>query len=155
MKKMNLLTLVLCILLTGFSTSIISQKDKKKDKKENIEEDKHPLDEIKITGLKWRNIGPAITSGRIADIAVNPSNPYEYYVATASGGVWKTNNSGLKYTPIFDSQGSYSIGCVTIDPNNHNIVGLAPERITISVVLPMEMVYTNRMMAESHGIIWD
>jgi hypothetical protein len=83
---------------------------------------KEPLDTIQITGLKWRSIGPALTSGRISDIAINPNNPYEYYVASASGGVWKTSNAGNEYTPLFDDEGSYSIGCVTIDPNNTNVV---------------------------------
>lgn len=81
-----------------------------------------PLDEISLSGLKWRSIGPAITSGRISDIAVNPNNPFEYYVATSSGGVWKTNNSGVSYTSLFDNEGSYSIGCVTIDPTNPNVI---------------------------------
>lgn len=79
-------------------------------------------DEVSLSGLKFRSIGPALTSGRIADFAVNPNNYSEYYVATASGGVWKTVNAGTTYEPIFDSQGSYSIGCVTIDPNNPNVV---------------------------------
>ena len=81
-----------------------------------------PLDAISLSGLKWRNLGPALTSGRISDFAFNPNNPFEYYVATSAGGVWKTVNSGVTYEPIFDGQGSYSIGCVTIDPNNHNVV---------------------------------
>ncbi|NJB86982.1 photosystem II stability/assembly factor-like uncharacterized protein [Lewinella marina] len=72
--------------------------------------------------LQWRSIGPAVTSGRIADFAVNPDNPDQYYVATASGGVWKTNNHGTTYEPIFDGQGSYSIGCVSLDPNNRQTV---------------------------------
>jgi photosystem II stability/assembly factor-like uncharacterized protein len=79
-------------------------------------------DELPLSGIKFRNIGPAVTSGRIADFAVNPKNISEYYVATASGGVWKTVNGGTTYEPIFDSQDSYSIGCVTLDPNNPNVV---------------------------------
>jgi photosystem II stability/assembly factor-like uncharacterized protein len=75
-----------------------------------------------LAGLRFRSIGPAVTSGRIADIAVNPNNTSEYYVATASGGVWKTSNRGTTYTPIFDQQGSYSIGCVTLDPSNPGVV---------------------------------
>lgn len=75
-----------------------------------------------FTGLNWRSIGPALVSGRIADFAVNPKNPSEYYVAAASGGVWKTTNKGTNFQPIFDGQGSYSIGCVTIDPNNTSTV---------------------------------
>jgi len=79
-------------------------------------------DELSLSGLKFRNIGPALTSGRIADFAVNPANPFEYFVATASGGVWKTSNGGTTYEPIFDSQGSYSIGCITMDPENPNVL---------------------------------
>lgn len=85
-------------------------------------EDKQPLDTINIDGLKWRSIGPSLTSGRISDIAVNPDNPFEYYVASSSGGVWKTINSGVEYFPIFDKEGSYSIGCITMDPNNSNVI---------------------------------
>ena len=94
--------------------SVVAQKSKK--------EDKQPLDEIKIDGLKWRNIGPSLTSGRISDVAVNPNNPFEYYVAASAGGVWKTVNSGVTFKPIFDNEGSYSIGCITIDPNNTNVI---------------------------------
>ncbi|MGW8314441.1 MAG: WD40/YVTN/BNR-like repeat-containing protein [Bacteroidales bacterium] len=73
-------------------------------------------------GMEIRNIGPAFTSGRIADIAIHPENEHCWYVAVGSGGVWKTENSGVTWTPLFDQQSSYSIGCVTIDPNNPNTV---------------------------------
>lgn len=75
-----------------------------------------------FSGLSFRSIGPALTSGRIADIAVHPEKPHVYYLAVASGGVWKTENSGTTFNPIFDSEGSYSIGCVTIAPSNPNTV---------------------------------
>lgn len=75
-----------------------------------------------FSGLSFRSIGPAVTSGRVADIAVNPSNPNQYFIAAASGGVWKTNNGGITFNPVFDGEGSYSIGCVEIDPNNPNVV---------------------------------
>jgi len=73
-------------------------------------------------GLKLREIGPATMGGRIADIVVNPENKSEWYIAVGSGGVWKTMNSGITWQPIFDDQRSYSIGTVTLDPNNPNIV---------------------------------
>jgi len=76
----------------------------------------------KLNGLSYRSVGPAITSGRVADIAVHPDNFSTYYLALASGGVWKTTNNGTTYEPIFDGEGSYSIGCVTIDPSNPNTV---------------------------------
>ncbi len=75
-----------------------------------------------FSGLKLRSIGPSVTSGRVSDFAVNPSNASEYYVATSSGGVWKTTNKGVTYSPTFDGQGSYSIGCVTLDPSNSSTV---------------------------------
>lgn len=72
--------------------------------------------------LSVRGIGPAITPGRIGDIAINPQNRNIWYVVAASGGVWKTTNRGINFTPIFDNQSSYSIGCVTLDPKNPDIV---------------------------------
>ena len=80
------------------------------------------LEKVSINALKWRSVGPALTSGRVSDIAVNKNNPLEYYVAVASGGVWKTSNWGLEYIPVFDNESSYSIASVTIDPNNSNTV---------------------------------
>ncbi len=83
---------------------------------------KDPINAELFSALQFRSIGPAITSGRVADLAVNAKNKSEYYVAAASGGVWKTVNSGISFFPVFDSEGSFSIGCVTIDPINSNIV---------------------------------
>jgi len=71
-----------------------------------------------FTGLALRGIGPAVSSGRIGDIAVDPTDYDTWYVAVASGGVWKTINAGTTWEPIFDDQGSYSIGCVAVDPND-------------------------------------
>ena len=73
-------------------------------------------------GLKLRNIGPALMSGRIGDIAIHPQDDNLWYVAVGSGGVWKTTNAGTTWMPIFDEQKVYSIGCVTIDPANPHIV---------------------------------
>ncbi len=73
-------------------------------------------------GMTLREIGPALTSGRIADLAVNPRDPATYFVATASGGVWKTENGGTTFEPVFGSEGSYSIGVVEIDPTNPYVV---------------------------------
>ncbi len=75
-----------------------------------------------FSALKFRNIGPAFMSGRIADIAIHPEDYSTWYVAVGSGGVWKTENSGTTWEPVFDDQKSYSIGCVTVDPDNPNTV---------------------------------
>jgi photosystem II stability/assembly factor-like uncharacterized protein len=73
-------------------------------------------------GLALRSIGPALTSGRIADIAVHPKNPKIYYLAVASGGVFKTENAGTTWTPIFDGEKSFSTGTIAIDPNDPLVV---------------------------------
>ena len=109
------LLVFLCLLLISPLTGL--SKDKKKAKpQEDL------LADVSLGTFKLRAIGPAVTSGRISDFAVNPRKPSEYYVATSSGGVWKTTNAGTTFIPVFDSQGSYSIGCVTMDPNNHHVV---------------------------------
>ncbi|MCB0478212.1 MAG: glycosyl hydrolase [Crocinitomicaceae bacterium] len=113
MKKR--LFIFLCI--ASLATTSFGQK-----KKGTETEEKSAINSSLVSGLKWRSVGPALTAGRIADIAVNPNNPAEYYLAIASGGVFKTTNAGTTYEPIFDSYGSYSIGCVTLDPNNSNVV---------------------------------
>ena len=75
-----------------------------------------------FSGLALRPIGPALMSGRIADIALEPGDPNTWYVAVGSGGVWKTENAGTTWTSLFDGQGAYSIGCVTVDPSNPHVV---------------------------------
>ncbi len=80
--------------------------------------DKSKVNAATFAGLKFRNLGPALTSGRVVDIAVNPRDKRTWYVAAAYGGVWKTINAGTTFTPIFDGQGTSSIGSVTLDPQN-------------------------------------
>lgn len=80
------------------------------------------INDATFKGLKLRNIGPAFTSGRIADIAIHPDNENVWYVAVGSGGVWKTTNAATTWKPIFDKQSSYSIGCITIDPGNPHTI---------------------------------
>jgi photosystem II stability/assembly factor-like uncharacterized protein len=75
-----------------------------------------------IGAVRFRSIGPAVVSGRISDIAIHPTDRYTWYVAAASGGLWKTANAGTTFSPIFDSEKSYSIGEVVIDPNNPNVI---------------------------------
>lgn len=77
-----------------------------------------------LQSITLRNIGPALTPGRVSDIAVDPKNDSTWYISIASGGVWKTTNRGITFSPIFDNYGSYSTGCIVIDPNNSNILWL-------------------------------
>ncbi len=73
-------------------------------------------------GLELRTIGPALMSGRIADLVLHPENRSIWYVAVGSGGVWKTDNAGTTWQPLFDEQGSYSIGAITLDPQRPDTV---------------------------------
>src|SRR5262245_53944185 len=75
-----------------------------------------------FSGLRARSIGPAVTSGRVMTVAVDPANTSTFYVGAASGGVWKTVNGGASFQPVFDTQGSFSIGWVAVDPKRSNVV---------------------------------
>lgn len=87
-----------------------------------VAEEEPLLSAERLAGLELRGIGPALMSGRIADIAIDPGDDNLWYVAVGSGGVWKTRNAGVTWMPIFDDQGSYSIGCVTIDPRDPEVI---------------------------------
>src|ERR1051326_8946197 len=75
-----------------------------------------------FAGLDLREIGPAVSSGRILDLAVDPHDARIWYIATAGGGVWKTTNAGTTFEPLFDDEKSHSIGCVTVDPKDSLVV---------------------------------
>lgn len=77
---------------------------------------------ISLAGLSFRSIGPAVTGGRITDLAINPKNTSEYYVASGHGSLWKTVNNGVTFTAAFENQASFAMGAVKIDPSNTNIV---------------------------------
>ena len=105
------------------------RKDQKNRDEQKAESDKSDKEEKKggmnadtFSGLAFRSLGPAVASGRVMSIAVNPKNKFEYYVGVASGGVWKTVNDGTTWTPVFDKEGSYSIGWVMLDPNDAAVV---------------------------------
>ncbi len=72
--------------------------------------------------LHWRVIGPAIAGGRVASVAGTPQNPKLYYIGTAGGGVWKTDNGAATWSPVFDGEPVSAIGAVAIDPTNQDVV---------------------------------
>src|SRR5262245_29571342 len=77
-----------------------------------------------LKGIELRSIGPAIATGRVADIELDPKNPSVWYVATAFGGLWKTTNRGIIFTPVFDDYGAFTLCCVVVDPKDSNVVWL-------------------------------
>lgn len=80
------------------------------------------MTKLLLNQVQFRNIGPAKTSGRVVDFAVDSENSSIYYAATAYGGVWKTVNNGTTFEPIFDRYGTQSIGCVALNPHNRHEV---------------------------------
>jgi len=121
-KRIIVAALVLGFVFSAavFSAPLFAQAKAKA--KAPAAKDSDPYADLSLGAFKLRPIGPALTSDRISDFAVRPGKRLEFYVASASGGVWKTINAGTTFTPVFDSQGSYSIGCVTLDPNNPHVV---------------------------------
>jgi len=81
-----------------------------------------PLTSENFSGLEFRSIGPAFMSGRISDIEILQDTPSSWIVGVGSGGVWRTDNAGTTWTPIFDGQDAYSIGAVTVDPQNPHTI---------------------------------
>jgi photosystem II stability/assembly factor-like uncharacterized protein len=92
-----------------------TKEDPKKDEPRRPSD---PMSASTFSGLRLRSIGPAFTSGRVTSIAVDPTDHSRYFVGVASGGVWKTTNAGTTWVPVFENEGSYSIGTVALDPKN-------------------------------------
>lgn len=123
MKK-NKITILLCfisLLLTAQHVNAMASGKEKQNEPAKAGKDTLLTSET-VSGLKFRSIGPAFASGRIADIAVNPKNHSEWYIGVASGNIWKTVNNGTTFEPVFENYGAYSIGCVAIDPGNSNVI---------------------------------
>jgi len=86
-------------------------------------EDKKPAEfNPPVNSFRFRSLGPSVTSGRIAALAVHPKNRAVFYAAVAAGGVWKTTNAGTTWTPLFDGESCFSIGAITLDPHDPNTV---------------------------------
>ena len=82
------------------------------------------LDEQTLKGIELRSIGPGFTTGRVQDIDIDPKNPSVWYVSSAFGGLWKTENRGISFQPIFDEGGSFTLCCLAIDPKDSNVLWL-------------------------------
>lgn len=77
------------------------------------------LDEASLfKGLPWRNVGPVVQGGRVVDVESVPGEPYTFYVAYASGGLWRTTNNGVTFEPLFDDQPTLIMGDIAVDPQD-------------------------------------
>ncbi len=119
MRRIPALILTLTLVLPA--TSAVA-KSKKAPAEPPVAEESSLLTAGTFSGLALREIGPALTSGRVVDLAVDPTNRKRYFAAAAAGGVWRTENAGTTWTPVFDGEGSYSIGCLALDPGNPSVV---------------------------------
>ncbi|MFC6996089.1 WD40/YVTN/BNR-like repeat-containing protein [Rufibacter roseus] len=74
-----------------------------------------------VSNLAFRNVGPTVMSGRVVDVDVNPADPTQFYVAYASGGLWRTVNNGISFEPLFDREAVLTIGDISVDWKNNTI----------------------------------
>lgn len=111
----------LCNLIYGQSSETI---DSSVHSNEPIEVGAGRLTSELVHSVRLRSLGPTLKPGRVADIVVDPRNRNLWYLVNGSGGLWKTTNRGNSWRPIFDEGGSYSLGCVTIDARNPNVIWL-------------------------------
>ncbi|NND45535.1 MAG: glycosyl hydrolase [Xanthomonadales bacterium] len=104
-RSRHLAVIVLTSLVSGFAALPVATAAE------------HPL-----AGIPMRTIGPALTSGRVSDFAFYPGQSHRFFVSMASGGVWKTENNGITWTPVFDNEGSFAIGVIELDPHNTDTI---------------------------------
>src|SRR5262252_3099635 len=81
-----------------------------------------PLTDALFKNLKARSIGPAVMGGRVSDIVIDPRNPFVFYVGLGHGGVFKTNDNGVTFQPIFDKQSMLSTGALAVAPSDSDVV---------------------------------
>ncbi len=119
---------LIAILLTLITYPLSAQKKSEittgKLKNKSFQKYQELRDNSSFKDLHWQFLGPTNTSGRCTDVAVvSPKGKnFTMYVATASGGVWKTKNEGTSWEPLFDQQTSTSIGDIALDPNNQEVI---------------------------------
>ncbi|MBX2871284.1 MAG: glycosyl hydrolase, partial [Saprospiraceae bacterium] len=86
----------------------------------------------KFKNLEWRAVGPEQQGGRIETIACHPDEPYTIYVGAGSGGLWKSNNHGTTWTPIFDDQPTFAMGSIAIAPSDPDVLWLGTGEVLMA-----------------------
>ncbi|HKY32962.1 MAG TPA: hypothetical protein VJV23_10525 [Candidatus Polarisedimenticolia bacterium] len=75
-----------------------------------------------LKSLKWRSVGPAVMGGRVSSIAVDPRNPFVFYVGLGTGGIMKTTDNGVTWSGIFENEAVASIGALAVAPSDPNVI---------------------------------
>ncbi len=118
-----MIRILYCLILICFQVGLSAQKSPVKLTPSDVRIGesnvrKKLVEKSIVNNVKFRSIGPTIMSGRVVDVDINEKNPIEFYVAYASGGLWKTTNNGHSFTPIFDNEISMTIGDIAVDWKN-------------------------------------
>ncbi|MDH4018367.1 MAG: hypothetical protein OEU84_02105 [Xanthomonadales bacterium] len=114
----SILVSTLLLTMTGQARSTPDSAADYKEKKAAWDTHQQLVANSPYAGLKWRSVGPVVQGGRLVDLEVVPGQPYTFYAAYASGGLWKTTNNGHTFEPLFDDQPSIIMGDIAVDPNN-------------------------------------
>ncbi|MCF8241430.1 MAG: hypothetical protein K9J16_08575 [Melioribacteraceae bacterium] len=123
LKKILLITLVFMLIISQHSAQDKNSveptpsNERLESFQKRIELQQNSL----LKNVEFRSVGPTIMSGRVTDVDVSPDDPTHFYVAYASGGLWKTTNNGISFSPLFDDQASMTIGEIAVDWTNNII----------------------------------
>jgi len=118
----SIIPLFLILLISQVGAQSRTQSTDAKIRLEWFRQHQEMQEQTPFKNMTWRHIGPEIMSGRVVDVAVPPGSKHTLYAASASGGVWKTENEGTSWIPLTDDLPSASVGDVTIAPSDPNIV---------------------------------
>lgn len=121
MKQLTLLALCIVTSLTLLAQGAPTLVTPASQRLQAYDQQQKMIDQSLVAQLPFKNIGPSVQSGRVSDIAVNPADPSHFYVAYASGGLWKTTNNGTTFEPVFDNQAVITTGAVAVDWNKNTI----------------------------------
>lgn len=122
---MRSITLLFIILITSMTIAQTVNPIKSSNAEERFESYQQRLELQKnslVKNVELTSIGPTIMSQRITDIEANPEDPTEFYIAFASGGLWKSENNGISFVPLFDNEASMTIGDIAVDWKNGTII---------------------------------
>lgn len=119
--KTNLRTFALLFLAATSATTIAQQVTSANQIQQSLDKKEVLTNNSIVKNIPFKNIGPNVTGGRVADLDVNPNDPTEFYVGYASGGLWHTKNNGITYTPVMDNSQTQNIGDIAVDWKNNTI----------------------------------